>query len=415
MAIINKNWVISIIFACVTFNVMAHTIYAPNDIPLLDNRFRIDPNTEQVTIILNHPNNPQKVVLVKPDGSKWYAQRHSVDTVAWLSNKDQDIITVQKPMPGPWQAIATLNSENRIELLNPTTLQIDKLPLKVYQKEYLTSYVSLINDGQVMTDESLLRNAKLSVSLTGEEDASQLVYLYKDDGEFYDSLPFDGKLTTHIYLDLKPGRYLLSIKTKNNIFVRSFNSDIVVFPQPITYSIKQKDTHGQFAFMIDDTDIAPETITIDGLISSYSLGTTQQLIVHSTEHEIKGNVINIDVPLEYSSYHFSGKVFATTKDGRELSFELPKEDFKLISPIAVTTPEITNAETVQATDAELTSDKTGEVAAIEEETSYFWIWIGVAVFVILLILAGVLYWLKRKKKNKFEGSELTLDELTEEL
>jgi len=410
----NKSWIISIVFVCAAFNAMAHTIFAPNDIPLLDNRFRIDPNTEQVTIILNHPGKPQKVVLVKPDGSKWYARRHPVEKAAWLSSNDQDIITIQNPMPGPWQAIATLNGENRIQLLNPTTLKIEKMPLKVYQKEYLTSYISLINDGKIMTDESLLRNAKLTVSLIDDEDESQLVSLYKDDGELYDSLPFDGKLTTHIFLDLNPGRYLLNIKTKNNIFVRSFNNDIVVFPQPVTYSVKSQDSHVKFSFIIDPTDILPETIIIDGLITSYNSGKAEQLIVHSIDYELKENTLQLNVPLEYSSYYFSGKVFATTKDGRELSFELPKDDFKLTSPTALTIPEITTATSVQPAESELTSNKTEEVIT-EEETNYLWISIGAAIFVIVVILVIVLFVLKRKKKNKFDASELTLDELTDEL
>jgi uncharacterized protein (TIGR03503 family) len=409
-----KSWIISILLACTACSVTAHTIYAPNDIPLLDNRFRIDPNTEQVTIILNHPANPQKVVLVKPDGSKWYAQRHSVDTVAWLSNNDQDIITIQNPMPGPWQAVATLNSENRIQLLNPTTLQIDKLPLKVYQKEYLTSYVSLINDGKVMTNESLLRSAKLSASLIDEGNQAKLIYLYKDDGEFYDSLPFDGKLTTHLFLDLEPGRYLLNIKTKNNIFVRSVNSDIVVFPQPITYAIKQQDTNAQFTFVIDSTDIAPESITIDGLITSYDGTKGEQLIVHSTEHEMKENTIQISVPLGYHSFRFTGKVFATMKEGRELSFELPAEDFKLMSPVAEIIPEIATANLAQPK-APVVEPKMTEEPIAEENNNYLWIAIGAGIFIILLILIVVLFLLKRKKKNKFDASELTLDELTEEL
>ena len=139
-------------------NVMANVIYEKNDIPLLDNRFRIDPNTAQITIILNHPKKSQKVVLVKPDGGKWYAERHPNKDVAWLETRDQDIITIINPTPGPWQAIAKLHGDNRIQLLNPVSLHVGKIPIRIYRNEYITTDASLIKDGEVMTDKTFLKN-----------------------------------------------------------------------------------------------------------------------------------------------------------------------------------------------------------------------------------------------------------------
>ena len=54
MASIIKKIVFGVLIAVISSFTLAHKIYAPNDIPLLDNRFRIDPYTEQVTVILNH-------------------------------------------------------------------------------------------------------------------------------------------------------------------------------------------------------------------------------------------------------------------------------------------------------------------------------------------------------------------------
>lgn len=418
MALINKKWILSFLLALITLPATAHTIFAPNDIPLLDNRFRIDPNTEQVTIILNHPSHKQNVVLVKPDGSKLYARRHPVETVAWFNNPNQDIITIQNPMPGPWQAIATLDGENRIQLLNPISLNIEKLPLKVYTQEYLTSYLSLLKDGQVITDKDLLKNAKLTVSLIGEQDDQKLISLYKDDGQYYDSLPFDGKLTAHFFLDLIPGRYLLNIKTQNNIFTRSVNRDVIIFPQPLIYKVQQLDDKAQFTFVIDQNEIAPESVTIEALISSNSGTTQEQMIVNFIDHELKGDLMTIEVPLSYDSYNYSGKVYATSIDGRELNFELPKQDFVLNAPQVQITPEITAMAPTTATDANTpvvdsaTPTKKEEEVIVEEESSYLWIIISVLAFFVLFIIFIVLYLLKRKQKKLLAGHELSLDELT---
>jgi len=391
---------------------LAHTIYAANDISLLDNRFRIDPNTEQVTIILNHPSHSQKTVLVRPDGSKLYAQRHPEQSVAWFNNRNQDIITIQNPMPGPWQAIATLNGENRIQLLNPTQLKIEKLPLKVYNKEYLTSYIALINDNKVMTNKDFLKNARLTVSI--DNDDKKLVSVYKDDGRYYDSLPFDGKLTTHFFMDIEPGRYLLNIKTRNNIFIRAYNTDIVVFPQPLTYQIEQlgpQVSTAKLSFTVDTTEIDASTVIIDGTLTSNNK--SEQSIVHLDDLKIEQGLATINIPLAYQAYTYSGKVYATTLDGREVNFELPTQDFQLLAPPVIKTTEISTISEAKATDSNKITENKQEQAPIP--SSNLWIWISVLISLLIIVSIAVVIFLRRKKqKNSLAENELSLDELTSE-
>ncbi|WP_413692321.1 hypothetical protein [Psychromonas sp. KJ10-2] len=415
MAVINSKWiaVVGLIFSA--FSAMAHTIYAPNDISLLDNRFRIDPKTEQVTIILNHAAHSQKVVLVKPDGSKWYAQRHPEDQVAWVNNRNQDIITVQNPMPGPWQAIATLNGDNRIQLLSPVKLEVKKLPLKVYQKEFLTTYVSLMNDGKVMTDKDFLRSARLTATLVN--DNQDLISLYQDNGEYYDSLPFDGELTTHIFMDLDPGRYLLSVKTKNNIFTRGYNADIVVFPQPITYHIQQVDNKSDdahFIFNIDTSEIDPNSVIVDGMLTNPTLNTKEQLLIHFSDQTITENSISIKKTLQHNAYTFSGTVFANTLDGREISFVLPEYQFQLEEPEPTVAPTPSTTEVSAPVDTAQQADE--PLIEIEQETDsgfqYLWVIVLVLIVLIVITVALVLFFLKRKQKKLLSEGELSLDTLS---
>ncbi|WP_417696457.1 hypothetical protein [Psychromonas sp.] len=416
MAIINSKWIVFICLALSSFNAMTHTIYAPKDISLLDNRFRIDPKTDQVTIILNHPAHPQKVVLVKPDGSKWFSQRHPESQVAWVNNRNQDIITIQNPTPGPWQAIATLHGDNRIQLLSPVTLNVKKLPLKVYQKEYLTTYASLMNEGKVMTDKDFLRSARLTVSLVN--DQQDLISLYQDNGEYYDSLPFDGELTTHIFMDLAPGRYLLNVKTKNNIFTRGYNADVVVFPQPVTYHVEQldqKSDDANFIFKVDSSEIDPKSVIVEGIINNTTLNTREQLLVHFSDETIAHDTLSLKIPLPHTSYTFSGRVFANTIDGREVNFSLPEYNFELAKPEPVieevTTPVVTSSST-----AETISDDTLEQNIQEEKTSssfqYLWIIVLALILLIAISIAVVLFVLKRKQKKLLSEGDLSLNTLS---
>jgi len=412
VAIINKNWLIFTLLVLSAVSSIAHTIYAPNDIPLLDNRFRIDPNTEQLTIILNHPSDSQKVILVQPDGSKLYAQRHPEETVAWFNNSNQDIITIQNPMPGPWQAIATLNGENRIQLLNPITLKINRLPLKVYNSEYLTSYISLIKDGQVMTNKDFLKHAKLTVSILS--DKKKLLSLYRDDGQYYDSLPFDGQLSTHFFMDLPPGRYLLNIKTKNNIFIRNVNKDIVVFPRPLIHKVQQKadgTSDAELTFTVDETEIDPNSVTVNGMFTRIDGSQNEQSIVHFSEQKLQGNSLTIKVPLAYQAYTYLGKVFATTNDGREISFQLPEQNFELIAAATIEAAVISDALLVASQENTITSETQVVAELAEQPFQYIWvIIISITVFSILCIVVAVLL-IRRKRKNLIADKGLSLDEL----
>lgn len=70
---------------------------------LLDNRFRVDPSIEQITFVVYREQSSQPVVLVRPDGKKYYAWG-AYDDVRWYQEPALDIVSIDKPMAGPWQA-----------------------------------------------------------------------------------------------------------------------------------------------------------------------------------------------------------------------------------------------------------------------------------------------------------------------
>ncbi len=90
-------------------------VFASNEssMSLLDNRFRVDPTISQITFVVYREKNSQPVVLVRPDGKKYYAWR-SPDNVRWYEESSMDIISIDNPMPGPWQAVGKVSPKNNI-------------------------------------------------------------------------------------------------------------------------------------------------------------------------------------------------------------------------------------------------------------------------------------------------------------
>lgn len=396
----------------------AHTIYAPNDIPLLDNRFRIDPKTEQITFILNHSKGSPLIVLVRPDGSKLYPHKHP-KSVGWVSGKMHDIITINNPMAGPWQAIAQLDGDNRIKLLSKVRLEINKLPLKLYAQEYITTHASLYYDDKLMTNSAYLDNAKLRVSLIGE--ASRQLMLYQDDGKGYDALPFDGKLTARLYIDLQPGRYLLSIRTKNDIFIRNVNRDAVVFLSPVTYKIQPLKTGSKkalFEFTVDSSEIDPQSVTIDGVIKDGNNQIVAQLIAHSVDNISDQNIFSAIQELPFSMYTFSAKAFATTRKGREIELQLPDRIFELLPLFVMPEEKTSEALAIQGNklkEQEQEQEKTAEKMNKPSRSDSLWLIIAITAGVLFVIIALFLvFWLKHKKQKQLNDNESVLNRLTED-
>ena len=386
---------------------IGHTIYAQNDIPLLDNRFRIDPKTDQITFIFNHSEGYQRVILVRPDGSKIYQERHP-ENVAWISSEKENIVTIQKPMAGPWQALAKLDDNNRMQIISKVHLEVNHLPLKLYQREYITTSATLYEGERILKNSAYIEDAQLSISLIGNNGGKMA--LYQDDGKHYDAIAFDGTLTTRLYVDLSPDRYLLNISTQNDIFIRSVNKDTVVFPAPIKINITPIETgsdQARISFTIDRDEIEVNSVSIQGVIKNASEEVVSQVLIHNADNTPSTNRFYGVYKLAHNLYTFSGKAYATTKTGREIELQLADKIFELASPFKMPTFDL-NAPVEMPTIA---------VEEIKPTSMYNNVLIIIVITLILLLVIATITFLiiqKIKKMNEIDAEligELNFEEL----
>ncbi|MDA1380661.1 hypothetical protein PCI56_14135 [Plesiomonas shigelloides subsp. oncorhynchi] len=69
------------------------------------NRFRLDRTVQWLTLLISRSDNQEQLVLVQPDGSKLNARMDSPD-VHWWRSPTLEIVTINRPMQGPWQVSA---------------------------------------------------------------------------------------------------------------------------------------------------------------------------------------------------------------------------------------------------------------------------------------------------------------------
>ena len=119
-----------------------------NSIQLLQNRFRVDYNVKEITMVFFREYGSAPVVLVRPDGSKLFQGRVDEEKVQWYDADTFDMITIKDPVPGPWQAVGQVLPQSRVMVLSNVELHAEPLPNVLFAGEILKSTAYLTNNGK---------------------------------------------------------------------------------------------------------------------------------------------------------------------------------------------------------------------------------------------------------------------------
>ncbi len=368
----------------------ANEVYAPSDIPLLDNRFRIDPKVDEITFFIYREAGTAPAILVQPDGSKLYHFR-APESVRWLSLPDKDLITIEHPMPGPWQTIAKVDPRNRIRLVTDLAMALDKLPLRVYSGEQLKVTGRLLEHGKIPTDPFYLSDVGMTMKLLSfagnEVDPSgepKLVGRFKDNGRDLDEKPEDGVVTARMDMTgIEGGKYRAVISTGNEIFVRSQFQTLLVYPLPVR--VEQSPATNEYGprlnFYLDEEELLPASVAIRGsVVGEFDEGEQFAVQGEADPHL----AIQLKRPALEGRYTINMTLFGTTKNGhREVMIKLPPEEFN-IYPV------------VKPVEVSAASMAVVPEPVAEPKRSLLWLWLTLGGIALLGAGAGLLFWLKQR-------------------
>ncbi|PQJ89820.1 TIGR03503 family protein [Aliivibrio sifiae] len=371
----------------------------------LDNRFRVDPTIKQVSFLVYREKASQAVTLVRPDGTKYYAWEHP-ENVAWYEENGMDIISIENPMPGPWQAIGKITPENKVKILSNLTLNVDSLPKKLYQSESLKFTARLLQDGKPLVLRDFLNRIKLNVTFTpylaNEKDLvkearplAEVLGTFEDNGEDLDEVAADGIFTVNLPINIKPGKYWVRIQSRNGVFLRTVEQDVLVYPSPIRASFTQARNENQSHSMTIDTEA--------GVIKAGSLAAHIEQInpnkvtrVTQAQSNKDDEKLYFDLPNSYMSGKntWSGWVYATDMaTDRPLQFFLGKHSYGVTEPIDL------KAAYEARIKAEAEQRKIDAQKKLEEERAearkWFWIYVVLGNLLIIVLIFGAIFGWKK--------------------
>ncbi|HCE1931288.1 TIGR03503 family protein [Vibrio parahaemolyticus] len=378
---------------------------------LLDNRFRVDPTIEQITFLVYREQSSQPVVLVRPDGKKYYAWG-SYDNVRWYQEPSLDIISVDNPMPGPWQAVGKVTPKNNIRLISHLKLSTDVFPNRLYNGEALKFTARLTSDDKPLVLRDFLDRVNLRVTFTkfveNEDElikearpVPMIIGEFSDDGRGLDEQAGDGVFTVQLPIEVEPGKYRARITSGNGVFLRAQEQVILVYPNPVSRTFIQSrspEKPHQLVVSGEQGMIAPGSIAVnveqnapDGFIT-YSQGQVSQDGMKTT--------LNLDNDPELGKYSWRGEIFATDfATQRALVFPIQEQTFSVVDEVDLEAARI-------AKEAELAEQRRIEIEKriiaereAERKRSMIIIAVGNVVMLLIAIVAWIV-WRKLKAKRQ---------------
>ncbi|EJC6796348.1 TIGR03503 family protein [Vibrio parahaemolyticus] len=378
---------------------------------LLDNRFRVDPTIEQITFLVYREQSSQPVVLVRPDGKKYYAWG-SYDNVRWYQEPSLDIISVDNPMPGPWQAVGKVTPKNNIRLISHLNLSTDVFPNRLYNGEALKFTARLTSDDKPLVLRDFLDRVNLRVTFTkfveNEDElikearpVPMIIGEFSDDGRGLDEQAGDGVFTVQLPIEVEPGKYRARITSGNGVFLRAQEQVILVYPNPVSRTFIQSrspEKPHQLVVSGEQGMIAPGSIAVnveqnapDGFIT-YSQGQVSQDGMKTT--------LNLDNDPELGKYSWRGEIFATDfATQRALVFPIQEQTFSVVDEVDLEAARIAKeAELAEQRRIEMEKRIIAEREA-ERKRSMIIIAVGNVVMLLIAIVAWIV-WRKLKAKRQ---------------
>ncbi|ODY51814.1 TIGR03503 family protein [Vibrio parahaemolyticus] len=378
---------------------------------LLDNRFRVDPTIEQITFLVYREQSSQPVVLVRPDGKKYYAWG-SYDNVRWYQEPSLDIISVDNPMPGPWQAVGKVTPKNNIRLISHLKLSTDVFPNRLYNGEALKFTARLTSDDKPLVLRDFLDRVNLRVTFTkfveNEDElikearpVPMIIGEFSDDGRGLDEQAGDGAFTVQLPIEVEPGKYRARITSGNGVFLRAQEQVILVYPNPVSRTFIQSrspEKPHQLVVSGEQGMIAPGSIAVnveqnapDGFIT-YSQGQVSQDGMKTT--------LNLDNDPELGKYSWRGEIFATDfATQRALVFPIQEQTFSVVDEVDLEAARIAKeAELAEQRRIEMEKRIIAEREA-ERKRSMIIIAVGNVVMLLIAIVAWIV-WRKLKAKRQ---------------
>ncbi|AXT40658.1 TIGR03503 family protein [Alteromonas sp. BL110] len=311
-----------------------------NSIKLLQNRFRVDYNVEEITMVFFREYGSAPVVLVRPDGSKLFQGRVDEEKVEWFDADTFDMITIKNPVPGPWQAVGQVLPESRVMVISNIELHADPLPDVLFAGEILKSTAYLTNNGKPIDNKQFRDVVELDIEFKSTNNPNfgnfgtgdQNIATFQDDGRGMDERPGDGIFTGQFNLKIAAGEWKPVFRVSTPMYTREQESQpIVLHNNPVSIDVEMNGGGDGYHKIIIDVDrelVDIESLLVDGKIK-FPNADMQNFSLTEGGSEPREHLI---VAYEEGIFRVKITAYGTTMNGRDFILDVPEFSFVAEGP-----------------------------------------------------------------------------------
>ncbi len=312
-----------------------------NSVLFLNNRFRVDSDVDEVTMVFFRDRGSAPIVLVRPDGSKLFIENDEKDTnVRWFETETYDMIMIKKPMPGPWQAVGQVLAGSKVMIIADIVLAAEPIPSNIYSGEIIKQTAVLKNDGKQVDFSPFRDVVSLTIDFVSNNNpnyenfglGSRTIARFQDNGEGLDEVAADGVFTGQFNLSIPSGEWRPTFGIRTPMYNREqINETVILHPNPIIINIEVDETNEAEHLISVDTDsdhIKLDSLLLDGNVT-HPNGEIDKITMTETNDLVKLIKVKND---GFGIYRIKLTAFATTNDGREVIINVPEHTFFTTAP-----------------------------------------------------------------------------------
>jgi len=395
-----------------------------NQIPYFDNRFHIDAQLEEITLLFYRRNGSPPIILVRPDGSKLKINNLPKDEVEWFDDKTFDMIRIRKPMPGPWQAIGDILPNSKIMVVSEVTLHVEPFDEIIFSGETLKVLGHILNRDKVVEDPLFNDVIKLNIDFYSTNNTAFdnfgaepiEIGTFRDDGYELDEYARDGIFTAEFELDFSAGEWIPIYRVIMPMATRELRQKpIILRANPIKIEVETTTDPLEFHKMklvIDETYVDPDSLIFQGKIT-FPDRQSEPFSIMEGAGNFRQKKIGYTEP---GVHRISVNAFGQTINGREFRLVVPDFTFNveiadvLLVPSmgddsGVSSSEIAALELQEKLAAEkeqyeleLAQAQAEQEAIKADKKKQTYILIGILNSIVIIMAIGVFFFLRRKKK-----------------
>jgi len=318
-----------------------------NSITLLQNRFRIDHNVSEITMVFFRQYGSAPVVLVRPDGSKIFQSRAEQENAVWFDADTYDMVTVKDPVPGPWQAVGQIKPHSRIMVISDITLEAQPLPATLFSGEIIKQTATLSNGDKPILEPGFRDVVTLTVELISTNNPNyanfkadnQLIATFEDNGRGMDEKPLDGVFTGQFNLTVPAGEWTPVFKVTTPMFSREqVDPPFMLLENPVSLDVtlaKADEQYHTLLINVDREQVNIDTLLVDGKVR-YPNGDIQNFsLTEPTDAARVHPVLAMDEGL----FKVKLTAYGQTHSGRDFILDVPEYSFEVNAPQPAPTPE----------------------------------------------------------------------------